>query len=187
MNGRQTMSNGTFLLMICGQIEYIDTFTSSGTTWHCKYEFVSGTDWKIVGGLHAGVSQIVNIVANDNKVILNFPIEVVYKSTNPHGWPQIVISVYKGINLQGYGRAYMPFQAGLHKMKVSISTPLPSSLLGQIATAFGYQPELLQPTMLATTAGNNLIQMVSSGEASMLLNVMFQGLQSLEYDMGKSS
>ncbi|KAB0793532.1 hypothetical protein PPYR_13152 [Photinus pyralis] len=180
------MSNGTFLLMICGQIEYVETFTSAGTTWHCKYEFVSGTDWKIVGGLQSGVSQIVNVSSNDNKVILNLPIEVVYKSTNPHGWPQIVLSVYKGTNLQGYGRAYAPLQAGVHKLKVSTSAPLPSSLLGKVATLFGYQPELLQPAMLATTAGNNLIQMVSSGEASMALNVTFHGLQGLEYDMGKS-
>ncbi|KAF5289090.1 hypothetical protein FQR65_LT11912 [Abscondita terminalis] len=149
------MSNGTFMLMICGQIEYIDIIASSGSSWHCKYEFVSGTDWKIVKGLHAGMSQTVNVVCNDNKVTLNFPIEVVFKSTNPFGWPQIVLSVYKGIGLQGYGRAHIPLQAGSHKFSVSLLTPVPSSLLGRFGTIFGYQPELLQPSMLATTAGNN--------------------------------
>ncbi|KAK4873854.1 hypothetical protein RN001_013214, partial [Aquatica leii] len=69
--------------------------------------------------------------------------------------PQIVLSVYHGINLQGYGRAHVPIQAGVHKFNVSLLTPIPSSLLGKFGTIFGYQPELLQPSMLATTAGNN--------------------------------
>jgi hypothetical protein len=31
--------------------------------------------------------------AYDNKIILNFPIDVSFKSTNPFGWPRIVLSV----------------------------------------------------------------------------------------------
>ncbi|KAF5306858.1 hypothetical protein FQA39_LY00088 [Lamprigera yunnana] len=170
------------MLMVCGQIEYIDIVTSVGSSWHCKYEFVSGTDWKIANGLHAGLSQIVNVVTNHNKVTLNLPIDVVFKSTNPFGWPQLVLSVYNGITLQGYGRAHIPLQAGLHKIKMALLTPIPSSLLGKIGALFGYQPELLQPSMLATAAGNHLIQMVSNGEVSVSVNVSFHGLQNLEYD-----
>lgn len=59
------------------------------------------------------------------------------------------------MNLQGYGRIHIPLQPGLHKLDIPLSKPLPSSLLGYFGTFFGYQPELLQPKMLATTAGNN--------------------------------
>lgn len=57
--------------------------------------------------------------------------------------------------LEGYGRIHVPLQAGLHKLDVPLSKPLPSSMLGYIGSFFGYQPELLQPKMLATTAGNH--------------------------------
>lgn len=59
------------------------------------------------------------------------------------------------MNLEGYGRLHVPLQAGLHKLDVSLSKPLASSMLGYVGSFFGYQPELLQPKMLATTSGNH--------------------------------
>lgn len=67
----------------------------------------------------------------------------------------MVLSVYSGMKLIGYGRVHIPFQPGFHKLDVRLSKPVPSSFLGYIGTFFGYQPELLQPNMLATTAGNS--------------------------------
>lgn len=79
------MSDGTFLLCISGQLEWLDILAPAGSAWHCKYEFFSGSDWKIIGGLEAGLTQIANVVHNGDKVVLNFPLEVQFKSTNPHG------------------------------------------------------------------------------------------------------
>jgi hypothetical protein len=79
------MSDGTFLVSITGQIEYVDILAPSGTSWHCKYEFVTGADWKIIGGLEAGLSQTSNVVVNGDKVVLNFPLEINFKSTNIYG------------------------------------------------------------------------------------------------------
>lgn len=75
----------SFLLSISGQIEYADVLAANATSWHCKYELFSGVDWKVVGGLEAALSQIVNVGTNGEKVVFNLPIEVVYKSTNPFG------------------------------------------------------------------------------------------------------
>lgn len=69
--------------------------------------------------------------------------------------PQIVLSVYRDMTLEGYGRTHVPIKPGLHKLDVSLSKPQPSSLLGYIGTFFGYQPELVQTKMLATTEGNS--------------------------------
>lgn len=69
--------------------------------------------------------------------------------------PQIVLSVYKGMQLEGYGRVHMPLRPGVHKLDVSLAKPVGSSLLGYVGSFFGYQSELLQPKMLATTAGNH--------------------------------
>lgn len=177
------MSDGTFLLCLTGQIEWVDILASSGSSWHCKYEFSSGPDWRILGGLEAGLSQIVNIINNGDKVVLNLPIEIQYKSTNPYGWPQLVLSVYKEMQLAGYGRCHVPLKPGNHTVEVSLSKPQASSILGYVASFFGYQPELLQPKMLATTAGNNLILMESSGTAQISFNIVSQGFQSLGYDI----
>lgn len=59
------------------------------------------------------------------------------------------------MQLGGYGRTHMPLKPGAHTLDVHLSKPLASTMLGYFASFFGYQPELLQPKMLATTAGNN--------------------------------
>ncbi|CAG9812437.1 unnamed protein product [Phaedon cochleariae] len=178
------MSDGSFLLCISGQIEWIDILAPAGSSWHCKYELSFGPDWKIVGGLEAGMSQIANVVTNGDKVVFNLPLEIQFKSTNPYGWPQIILSVYKNMQLSGYGRCYLPLKPGAAKLHVHLAKPQASSMLGYLASFFGYQPELLQPKMLATTAGNNLIQMETTGYAEILVNVITQGFQTLGYDIG---
>ncbi|XP_044253049.1 B9 domain-containing protein 1-like [Tribolium madens] len=179
------MSEGTFLVSLTGQIESLDILAPAGSSWHCKYEFVTGPDWKIIGGLEAGLSQTANVVVNGARVVFNLPIEITFKSTNIYGWPQIVISVYRGVQLEGYGRAHMPLRPGAHRVDVALSKPQASSLLGHMGALFGYQPELLQPKMLATTAGNHLIQMLSHGEVRVSVNVVMQGVRSLGYDFGR--
>ncbi|KAJ3646657.1 hypothetical protein Zmor_024233 [Zophobas morio] len=179
------MSDGTFLVSVTGQIEYVDILAPAGSAWHCKYEFVTGPDWKIIGGLEAGLSQISNVVVNGDRVVLNFPLEINFKSTNIYGWPQLVLSVYKGMQLEGYGRIHMPLRPGVHKLDASLAKPQPSSMLGYVGSFFGYQPELLQPKMLATTAGNHLIQMISYGEVRISVNVVMQGIRNLGYDLGR--
>ncbi|RZC34883.1 B9-C2 domain containing protein, partial [Asbolus verrucosus] len=79
------MSDGTFLVSIIGQIEYADILAPAGSSWHCKYEFVTGPDWKVIGGLEAGLSQTSNVVINGDRVVLNFPLEINFKSTNIYG------------------------------------------------------------------------------------------------------
>ncbi|XP_060522543.1 B9 domain-containing protein 1-like [Cylas formicarius] len=180
------MSDGTFLVSITGQIEYLDVLAPSGTSYHCKYEFYSGPDWKIIGGLEAGLTQMAYAATNGDKIVLNFPVEVQFKTTNPYGWPQIVLSVYNGLRLEGYGRAHVPLKPGTHELRVHLSKPLASSLLGYLSSFFGYQPELRQPTMLASTAGNHLIRMETSGYAYITINLVSQGFQRMGYDFGRS-
>lgn len=67
----------------------------------------------------------------------------------------MVLSVYRDMTLEGYGRVHLPVKPGFHKLNVSLSKPQPSSLLGYMGLLFGYQPELIQMKILATTEGNN--------------------------------
>ncbi|XP_050297863.1 B9 domain-containing protein 1 [Anthonomus grandis grandis] len=181
------MSDGTFLISFTGQIEFAELMSTAGSSYHCKYEFYSGPDWKIIGGLEHGISQIANAVNNNDKVVFNFPVDVQFKSTNPFGWPQLVISIYKEMTLEGYGRTHLPLKPGRHNLQVNLAKPKASSLLGYLGSFFGYQPELLQPKVLASTAGNNLIRMESSGQLHMIFNVVTQNFLKLGYDFGKIS
>uniref|UniRef100_A0A2K5MGS1 B9 domain-containing protein 1 n=1 Tax=Cercocebus atys TaxID=9531 RepID=A0A2K5MGS1_CERAT len=88
-----TASPSVFLLMVNGQVEsaqfpeYDDLY--------CKYCFVYGQDWAPTAGLEEGISQITSKSQDVRQALVwNFPIDVTFKSTNPYGWPQIVLSVY---------------------------------------------------------------------------------------------
>ncbi|KAK9888290.1 hypothetical protein WA026_000552 [Henosepilachna vigintioctopunctata] len=178
------MGDGTFLVSISGQLDYIEVLAESGSNWHCKYEFVSGPDWKIIGGVESGLSQICTVNMNGEKIVLNLPLEVMMKSTNLYGWPQVLVSIYNEMTLEGYGRCHVPLSPGVHSIDISLCKPLTSTLLGKITSLFGYQPELIQPKMLATTAGNNLLRMTSTGHLRVILNVITQGFHSMGYNVG---
>lgn len=94
------MTDGTFLLCITGQIEFVEFILApAGSAWHCKYEFFHGPDWKIIGGLEAGLSQVSNIVRNGDKIVFNFPLEIQFKTTNPYGCKLEIVWI-ENLNLQ---------------------------------------------------------------------------------------
>ncbi|XP_049557966.1 B9 domain-containing protein 1 isoform X4 [Orcinus orca] len=85
---------------------------------YCKYCFVYGQDWAPTAGLEEGISQITSKSQDARRALVwNFPIDVTFKSTNPYGWPQIVLSVY-GPDMfgndvvRGYGAVHVPFSPG---------------------------------------------------------------------------
>lgn len=69
--------------------------------------------------------------------------------------PQIVLSLYSTTVLQGYGRAHLPLQPGVHYLDVPLSKPQPSTILGYFASFFGHQPELVRASLLASGTGNH--------------------------------
>lgn len=73
------------MVSLAGQVVCLEVLAGAGSRWHCKYEFVHGADWRCVGGVQAGLSQIANVVQNGEKVVLNLPIQIVFRSTNPYG------------------------------------------------------------------------------------------------------
>ncbi|XP_069399054.1 B9 domain-containing protein 1 isoform X2 [Ovis canadensis] len=109
-----------FLLMVNGQVEsaqfpeYDDLY--------CKYCFVYGQDWAPTAGLEEGISQITSKSQDARRALVwNFPIDVTFKSTNPYGWPQIVLSVYGpdvfgNDVVRGYGAVHVPLSPGRARM-----------------------------------------------------------------------
>ncbi|XP_058415563.1 B9 domain-containing protein 1 isoform X4 [Diceros bicornis minor] len=122
-----------FLLMVNGQVEsaqfpeYDDLY--------CKYCFVYGQDWAPTAGLEEGISQITSKSQDVRQALVwNFPIDVTFKSTNPYGWPQIVLSVYGpdvfgNDVVRGYGAVHVPFSPGRHKRTIPMFVPESTSKL----------------------------------------------------------
>ncbi|XP_008580374.1 PREDICTED: B9 domain-containing protein 1 isoform X1 [Galeopterus variegatus] len=147
-----------FLLMVNGQVEsaqfpeYDDLY--------CKYCFVYGQDWAPTAGLEEGISQITSKSQDVRQLLVwNFPIDVTFKSTNPYGWPQIVLSVY-GLDMfgndvvRGYGAVHVPFSPGRHKRTIPMFVPESTSKLQKFTSWFmGRRPEYTDPKVVAQGEG----------------------------------
>ncbi|XP_046821126.1 B9 domain-containing protein 1 isoform X2 [Vespa crabro] len=149
---------GEFFLSVTGSIEYAEFYNADNA--YCKYGFHFGSEWSVVAGIEEGLTQMCKR-SNDprNVIVWNFPLEITFKSTNPHGWPQLIMSIY-GLDMfdhdviEGYGVCHLPLITGHHEKKVSIYVPQSSSTLQQFAAWLtGKRPELIDPAILASGGG----------------------------------
>lgn len=84
MSGSESTTGGVFLVSVVGQIE--KAHFPNYDNMYCKYTFVYGPDWEIVTGIEEGISQIAQKSQDERQqVVWNFPLDVSFKSTNPHG------------------------------------------------------------------------------------------------------
>lgn len=87
-------------------------------------------------GQTEGITQISRKGTGQNRCIVwNFPIDVVYHSTNAFGWPQLVLSV-SYINssgkdtICGYGRVHLPVSPGRYRLSFDACS---NALIGRVA------------------------------------------------------
>ena len=128
-----------FVVMVTGQIE-------SGRyegldSLYCRYAFSFGDDWGVVRGVEEGITQMStssSTAAESGRVaVWNFPVDVTFKATGAHGWPQVVLSIYgtdsfgRSDMIIGYGAMHLPVTPGRH----TSPPPLPVEELVQIAPA----------------------------------------------------
>nr|CAD7392222.1 unnamed protein product [Timema cristinae] len=110
-------------------------------------------------GLEEGISQISKCSGDERQIFIwNFPLEVTFKSTNPHGWPQMIISVY-GLDVfgndvvRGYGLCHLPISPGQLPMFVPESSSLVQKLSCWLT---GRRPEYVDPRILAQGEGREV-------------------------------
>lgn len=180
-----------FLLTINGQIESAE-FPEFDDIF-CKYSFVCGQDWSITSGLEEGISQIAKRSLyhseSTSKFVFNHPIDVSFKSTNPFGWPQIVISAY-GYDVfghdvvRGYGAVHLPITAGNHEIAVPMFVPESSSYMQKLsAWLLGRRPEFIDPCIVAQSEGREVTRVRSQGSVRLKLNVLTKDMKRLGYDV----
>ncbi|XP_030839765.1 B9 domain-containing protein 1 [Strongylocentrotus purpuratus] len=176
-----------FLLMMSGQIEGGDF--PEFDDLYVKYNFVYGPDWVITSGLEEGISQVCkkNVYGNQY-FVWNFPLDVTFKSTNPYGWPQLVLSVY-GLDAfgtavaRGYGAVHIPITPGRHSRIVPMFVPEASSRFQKFLGWFmGRRPEYVDTNVVARGEGREVTRVRSQGSIKCQFNIISRDMKKLGYD-----
>lgn len=166
---------------------------------YCKYSFSKGHDWSVLAGVEHGVSQISRRAASGGGgggfdsagevFTWNYPIEVMFRSTNVHGWPQIVISVYGltmfgGDVIRGYGCTHLPTTPGRHVKYVPLYVPLSSSLCQRLtAWITGNPPEFFDSKFIAQGKGREVTRVRSQGRVKITFQVTTKNMTEWGYQV----
>ncbi|XP_037939747.1 B9 domain-containing protein 1-like [Teleopsis dalmanni] len=184
----------TINIFISGQLESaIFPMGPDADEIFCRYEVVAGADWELVSGCQNGITQTASNKCGhyNDKIVLNMPIEITFKSTSPHGWPQIIVIIYGktrwGVEtVLGYSRAHVPIfgSNSARRITAPILIPKCTNLVSQMTSWItGKNPELKNPRILLD-ANINGLAVESYGEIILMFNVISRGANQLGYDWG---
>lgn len=177
-----------FILNVQGMIELGEFF--DGDVINCKYDIEFGQDWELLHGLKSNVSQqACRTEGKDNYIIFNMPFEVCLRSTNPSGWPQLVVSCYTpdffGREvLKAYGVCYFPTTKGSHERTLHMfSVKSSSGLIEAIGVFLGQKAEILNaPNVLSTGEGREVIRAQSEGIVKAKFNINITNMEYFGYN-----
>ena len=168
---------------ISGQI--VSCTVKNSSDIFCKYSIQAGHEWSIVSGIDDGVTQGARSDL-ENNAIWNYPIEVIYQSPKPCGWPQLIVAVY-GENLFGnetvigYGAVHIPMQPGHHELNVPLFSRVPSSFSQRFKSWFtGSMPETISFSFLAGGDSREIIKTESNGYITVSFDIILTGLNKLD-------
>ena len=177
-----------FLLNVQGIIE-IGEFLE-GDVINCKYDIEFGEDWELLNGLKSNHSQTAcRTEGKENYFVWNMPFEVCMRSTNPSGWPQLVVSCYtpdffgREI-LKAYGVCYFPTTKGSHERTLHMfSVKSSSGLIEAIGLFLGQKAEIIKaPEVISTGEGREVIRAQSEGTVQVKFNVNIANMEYFGYN-----
>ena len=177
-----------FILNVQGMIELGEFF--DGDIINCKYDIEFGQDWELMNGLKTNQSQqACRTEGKDNFFIWNMPFEVCLRSTNPSGWPQLVVSCY-GPDwfgrevLKAYGVCYFPTTKGSHERTLRMfSIKSSSGFIEAIGIFLGQKAEILNaPNVLSTGEGREVIRAQSEGIVKAKFNINITNMEYFGYN-----
>ena len=165
-----------FRLYVQGIIEYgnfVNFGNIMGTTpIKIKSEFVFGKDWdKEDGNLTEETQFTFKGDGTYNYYSFNKQFEISFRSTNPFGWPQLVLiccSVDNDGNelVEGYGCVHVPTNTGRHERRIHIFSTLHESKWQE--KLFGYSTKKKNEV-------TNASQVISSGQGREISRVRCDG------------
>ncbi|TPP57380.1 B9 domain-containing protein 1 [Fasciola gigantica] len=186
-----TTGGECFMLSLTGQISHAQ-FPGCNYIW-CKYCFSYGRDWSNIAGMEEGMTQT-SVKGSDPSQghIFNFPLDVSWKSSNPSGWPQLVVHAY-GLDffgkdvIRGYGAVHVPMESGSHKRTIPCLSSVVFFLMQLNAWFSGKRPEFVNPRVIASGDGREVTRVKTQGFVDVIFNVATKNLHSLGYRVGPKS
>jgi len=155
----------------------------------CRYEIVTGPDWEKVEGQYSGCSQQATATSHlSRSLVWNFPFDCTFRSLNPYGWPQLVLTVmgpdfFGRSVVKGYGSVHIPTTPGFHERTVYLYKPIPMSLFSGI---FGYlkgkMAEYETPTkLIAKGEGREVTRVETTGKVKIKFQISEKGMKKFGY------
>jgi B9 domain-containing protein 1 len=145
-----------------------------------------GPDWQLVRGETAGSTQ--TALHRNGKAIFNFPINLVFSSSNISGWPRLVVTVLGNdvLNRQfirGYTTVALPVAPGNSQKSSTLYAPQATSTLAAfMGWLSGRRPEISDPKALdAMTARESLKVFTTDAELTMRVDVLWKNHKSFEF------
>ena len=177
-----------FIINVQGMIELGEFL--EGDVINCKYDIEFGQDWELLNGSKSETSQTAcRTQGPDNYFVWNMPFEVCLKSTNPSGWPQLVVSCYSpdffGRDvLKAYGVCYFPTTKGSHERTLHMFSVKSSyGLIEAFGTFLGQKAEIINaPMVLSTGEGREVIRATSEGIVKIKFNVNITNMEYFGYN-----
>jgi B9 domain-containing protein 1 len=116
------------------------------------------------------------------------PFEFGFRSLNPSGWPQIVITcVYPDFLgrevIKGYGVVHIPTQPGRHERTLQIFSPITSSvILKMVGILAGQRAEIINaPKVISTGEGREITRAKSEGSVKIVFQVTLRDMDKFGY------
>lgn len=123
-------------------------------------------------------------------MVWNMPFEISYRSLNPFGWPQLVITCYSPNflgreQILGYGVVHVPTQPGRHERTVHIFSPVTSSVMASILGFLdGKKAELKNaPKVIASGDGREITRTKSEGTIKIVFQVTLRDMDKFGYSI----
>lgn len=138
--------------------------------------------------LEDGMTQLATRKTGSSpRFVFNFPVEISFRSTNPFGWPKIVITLsekdFRGkFPIVGYGWVHLPLFPGDHDLTVRLFRPQSSSMIQSILSFItGKYPEFINPTFVSEGEGREVTRVTSDGFVKLKINVMTKDVTSFGF------
>jgi B9 domain-containing protein 1 len=171
-------------LVLSVQGQLLSCCADNATDVFCKFSFNAGPEWSIISGCEDGITQA-SRVDMDHSCVWNYPIDVVFKSPKPFGWPQLICAVY-GVNtfgnetVVGYGAFHLPTTSGHACFNVPMFSRAPTTKERWVSWFSGRMPEAIAFNFIAGSGSRETMKTESQGFLKVSFDVVISGLKKLD-------
>jgi B9 domain-containing protein 1 len=182
-----------FILIVNGIIAHAEFPGSPKLT--CNYRFVYGQDWEVVritgenASLLSGMTQVAERAPGPRPIFTwNFPVEIIFRSTNPYGWPKLVMTVSESkgkgkFPIVGYGWCHVPVNPGRYQNTVRLFKPRHSSTIQSLLSMVtGKQPELINITTACSGEGREVMRTQSEGAVKVMFDIVTKDMSQFGFE-----